>query len=131
MTTQADTAEPATLQPGEGHLRLRQNSAYFFGWFFTLLFIYAQLWPGSELNAWPVWIMAILSMTIWAHAHCKLADRPLPTMSLWLVFLVWPIAVPACVVRANGWRWGTMLVLLHAGIYITICYIVTLLIESA
>ena len=35
---------------------------------------------------------------------CRIAGRPLPLSSYWLVFILYGIAVPICIVRARGLR---------------------------
>jgi len=53
------------------------------------------------------------SFTLWAAADARYHCRPLPTLSLWVVFFFWPIAVPACVIRIYGWLAGSIYVVLH------------------
>lgn len=42
----------------------------------------------------------------------RIAGRPLPIFSYWLIFIFWGLAVPACIIRARGLK-GLVVVTAH------------------
>lgn len=82
---------------------------------------YAMAFSESEAYSWLGLVMG-MSFAVWAAVDAKYQHRPLPTLSLWVVFLFWPIAVPVCVVRLYGWIAGLVYVVLHVLLLIIFIY---------
>lgn len=96
--------------------RLR-NGLYAISWVFFFLWIYRNYQGNADTAAVLVGLVWALCLTLWCRIDAILAERPLPTLSLWVVFLFWPIAVPICVIRIYGVLYGLLLVFLHLMIY--------------
>lgn len=100
------------------NLRGRIRTAlYAMSWVFFISTVFLSYQEDALEAAWLTQIAWGLLLTMWCREDAILAQRPLPTMSLWLVFLFWPIAVPVCVLRIYGAIYGLLLVLLHVMIY--------------
>lgn len=101
------------------NLRRRIRVALYVGsWLFFLIYLLLSYQFDAVETAWLSGIFWGLLLTMWCREDAIIAGRPLPTLSLWIVFLFWPIAVPLCVIRIYGVLYGLLLVFLHVMIYV-------------
>ncbi len=96
----------------DARFRHRRVVLYLAAMLFALLLGTALVAGRAELFGW-LSLMLGGFFTLWARADARYHHKPLPTLSLWVVFLFWPIAVPACTVRVYGGLAGSVYVALH------------------
>ena len=89
---------------------------YAFKWVFFATWVHLNYQDARE-SAWLIGLLWAICLVLWCREDAILAGRPLPTMSLWVVLLFWPFAVPVCVLRIYGVFYGFLLVFMHAVIY--------------
>lgn len=75
----------------------------------------------TALMGWRMWVLGA-AFTLWAWADAHYHRRPLPTLSLWVVFMFWPFAVPACTIRVYGGLAGSIYVALHVVLLVILIY---------
>ena len=106
--------------------RHKRAMFYAVSWFCFVLWLLSAAVPESNSASWLFGLGWGLTLVMWCREDAILAGRPLPTLSLWVVLLAWPVAVPACVVRIYGVLIGLLLTLLHVLIYAAVTIAFTL-----
>jgi hypothetical protein len=91
---------------------------YVFSWLFFLVGAFLNAQGDARVAATLCELTWACCLVLWCREDAIIANRPLPTLSLWVVLLFWPIAVPVCVIRIKGALYGSLLVVLHFVIYV-------------
>lgn len=111
--------ETATLAIRDSTASLKTNVVLFYA--LALAFGIYQRNPTSGIVDLIVpWVFAGLA-TRFTVIMCSNANKPLPTSSLWLVFLFWPLVVPLILFNARGFR-GLGIALLHFAVTYTLYF---------
>ncbi|MFN3165728.1 MAG: hypothetical protein ACE37H_01550 [Phycisphaeraceae bacterium] len=114
------TPDPAPARTGRRPPRGAARRAFYLAsWVLFIAWLSLGFSYETQKASWLCgWGWAI-ALVLWCREDAAIAGRPLPTMSLWIVLLFWPIALPVCVIRARGLVPGLALVLIHAFVYAT------------
>ena len=121
-----DEATQAGGEAGSKRKRLR-DSLYVASWILYLPSTYLSVQPDFHSAAFLLGIAWIITLVMWCREDALLSKRPLPTLSLWLIFLIWPIGVPVCVIRLYGVFYGLLLIGLHLMIYAAVTFLAAFL----
>lgn len=113
MTDSASKQTPGAI---DFHKRIRAIH-YIASWVAFVALIFCSYQESAHTVAWFFSFCWGLLLTLWCREDAIVHAKPLPRLSMWVVFFFWPIAIPACTLRVYGLLYGVILIVLHAMIY--------------
>ena len=91
---------------------------------FLIILVYFIVTGGMGLNIYLnskkpqphdvlIWFLLAFLLTHISIVDSKIEGKPLPVFSYFFVLILYPIAVPICIIRAHGIRKGIKIIILH------------------